>query len=34
MVFRAPLPTAFAEILEKLCKQYGVDKALFQDILC
>ena len=26
MVFNAPLPPAFQEILEKLCKQYGVDK--------
>ena len=34
MAFHAPLPTPFAEILEKLCKQYGVDKTLFQEILC
>ena len=26
MEFNAPLPTAFQEILDKLCKQYGVDK--------
>lgn len=26
MVFNAPLPPAFQEILDKLCKQYGVDK--------
>ena len=26
MVFNAPLPPAFQEILEKLCKQYGVEK--------
>ncbi len=25
MVFTAPLPTAFAEILKKLCRQYGVE---------
>ena len=24
MVFRAPLPTYFEEILQKLCKQYGI----------
>ena len=29
MSFNAPLPPAFAEILEKLCKQYGVEKASF-----
>ena len=26
MVFNAPLPPAFQETLDKLCKQYGVDK--------
>ena len=26
MVFNAPLPPAFQEILDKLCKQYGVEK--------
>ena len=26
MEFNAPLPTAFKEILDKLCKQYGVEK--------
>ena len=26
MTFNAPLPPAFSEILQKLCKQYGVDK--------
>ena len=29
MTFTAPLPTAFKEILQKLCKQYGVDKEEF-----
>lgn len=33
MSFNAPLPTAFAEILRKLCKQYAVDQAAFDDIL-
>ncbi len=33
MAFHAPLPTAFAEILKKLCKQYGVDQTQFADIL-
>ncbi|MBQ9114034.1 MAG: RluA family pseudouridine synthase [Clostridia bacterium] len=33
MSFNAPLPAAFAEILRKLCKQYAVDKAAFEDIL-
>lgn len=33
MSFNAPLPTAFAEILRKLCKQYAVDKTVFEDIL-
>ena len=32
MAFNAPLPPAFAEILEKLCKQYGVDKAPFGNL--
>lgn len=29
MTFTAPLPTTFSEILQKLCKQYGVDKEEF-----
>ena len=29
MAFTAPLPNTFAEILKKLCKQYGVDSAEF-----
>ena len=33
MSFNAPLPTAFAEILRKLCKQYAVDQAAFDSIL-
>lgn len=33
MAFTAPLPTAFAEVLQKLCKQYGVDKGEWKDIL-
>ncbi|MBE7100912.1 MAG: RluA family pseudouridine synthase [Clostridiales bacterium] len=33
MSFNAPLSTAFAEILRKLCKQYAVDQAAFDDIL-
>ena len=33
MSFNAPLPTAFAEILRKLCKQYAVDQAAFDGIL-
>ena len=33
MSFNAPLPTAFAEILRKLCKQYAVDQAAFGNIL-
>lgn len=32
MTFNAPLPPAFKEILEKLCKQYAVDKQAFADI--
>lgn len=28
MVFNAPLPPAFQEILEKLCKQYGVERIM------
>ena len=32
-VFTAPLPPAFSEILKKLCKQYAVDSAAFEDIL-
>ena len=34
MSFNAPLPTVFLEILEKLCKQYGVDKSPFKELLC
>ncbi len=34
MTFTAPLPTAFQEILEKLCKQYGVDSALLTGLIC
>lgn len=33
MTFNAPLPPVFSEILDKLCKQYGVDKAPFERIL-
>ena len=33
MCFTAPLPTAFAEILQKLCKQYGVDNQAWKEIL-
>ncbi|MBQ8394248.1 MAG: RluA family pseudouridine synthase [Clostridia bacterium] len=33
MTFTAPLPTAFAEVLQKLCKQYGVDNGEWKDIL-
>ena len=33
MSFNAPLPPAFAEILNKLCARFGVDKALFKEIL-
>ncbi len=32
-VFTAPLPPAFSEILQKLCRQYAVDITAFQDIL-
>lgn len=32
-VFTAPLPPAFSEILRKLCKQYAVDSAAFENIL-
>ena len=32
-VFTAPLPPAFSEILQKLCKQYAVDISAFEDIL-
>lgn len=32
MTFTAPLPKLFQEVLEKLCKQYGVDKQLFLEI--
>ncbi len=35
MAFNAPLPPAFEEILQKLCKQYDVDgKELFSKIQC
>jgi hypothetical protein len=30
MVFHAPLPNYFEEILQKLCKQYGVELAPLQ----
>ncbi len=33
MYFTAPLPTAFAEIVNKLCKQYGVDNQDWKEIL-
>ena len=32
MVFNAPLPPAFAEILNKLCTRFAVDKAIFKEI--
>ncbi len=32
MVFHAPLPPVFMEILQKLCKQYGVDNMPFGDL--
>ena len=32
MVFTAPLPTAFCKILQKLCRQYDVDFATFEEI--
>ena len=32
MTFNAPLPTVFSGILDKLCKQYGVDKASFLEL--
>ena len=32
MVFTAPLPTPFCEILQKLCRQYDVDFTVFDDI--
>ena len=32
MQFNAPLPTAFQEILNKLCKQYAVEKQAFAEI--
>ena len=32
MTFNAPLPPTFKGILEKLCKQYAVDKQAFADI--
>ncbi len=33
MKFNAPLPTVFREILEKLCKQYGVEKTPIEQLL-
>ncbi|MBO5027559.1 MAG: RluA family pseudouridine synthase [Clostridia bacterium] len=33
MAFTAPLPPAFAEILQKLCRQYGVETDGFAEIL-
>ena len=33
MSFNAPLPPAFQDILLKLCKQYGVEKTPFENIL-
>ena len=32
MTFTAPLPKAFAEILKKLCRQYGVTEKTFSEI--
>ena len=32
MTFTAPLPTAFADVLRKLCRQYAVDISAFEDI--
>ena len=32
-VFTAPLPPAFSDILQKLCRQYAVDISAFEDIL-
>ena len=32
-VFTAPLPPAFADILQKLCRQYAVDISQFKEIL-
>lgn len=32
MTFNAPLPTVFAEIVEKLCKQYGVEKTSIAEL--
>lgn len=32
MTFNAPLPAVFAEILAKLCKQYGVEKATISEL--
>ena len=32
MTFNAPLPPAFCEILQKLCRQYGVESALLKEI--
>ena len=29
MTFHAPLPTAFVDVLDKLCRQYGMDKKDF-----
>ena len=33
MAFTAPLPVAFADVLKKLCKQYGIDVKTFAEIL-
>ena len=33
MTFNAPLPTAFAEIVRKLCDKYGVEKSIFSALL-
>lgn len=32
MTFNAPLPAVFAEILAKLCKQYGVEKSTISEL--
>ena len=32
MTFTAPLPTAFSEILQKLCRQYDIDFTAFEEI--
>ena len=33
MAFTAPLPVTFADVLKKLCKQYGIDVKTFAEIL-